>query len=368
MMRAAPRALLSGLLLAGCAGQAAIGEPPRPTGALVLVDTVIQSGLSVPWDLAFAPDGRLFVTERMGNIIMFESGKDNAKRITTLKVPDVHAMGEAGLMGIAIDRDFAKNGSFYVCASRLDGADWRNQVLRFRATADQISFDGYVIRTGLQAAPIHDGCRVAMGPDGTLWVTMGENGNGRLAQDPNSLNGKVLRANADGTVPSDNPILPGATAQTFAYSMGHRNPQGLAFQPGTNVIFEVEMGATTHDEINVIGPGKNYGWPDQEGPGGTAKGFTDPVWTSGETTWATSGASFVTGERWGAWAGSLFVATLKEKDLRRFEVTGTVVVAKDILFDLKYGRLRSVVQGPDGALYVTTSNGSGDRIIRIAPQ
>jgi glucose/arabinose dehydrogenase len=197
---------------------------------------------------------------------------------------------------------------------------------------------------------------------------MGENGNGRLAQDPTSLNGKILRVSLDGTVPADNPILPGASARTFVYSMGHRNPQGLAFQPGTNALFEIEHGATTNDEINIVTPGKNYGWPDQEGIGGSAKGFIDPVWTSGAVTFATSGGSFVAGPQWGAWSGSLFIATLKDKDLRRFEVTGTTVTQKDILFDQKYGRLRSVIQGPDGALYVTTSNGSGDRIIRIAPR
>jgi glucose/arabinose dehydrogenase len=174
--------------------------------------------------------------------------------------------------------------------------------------------------------------------------------------------------NLDGSVPQDNPILPGATARTYAYSMGHRNPQGLAIQPATNVMYEVEHGATTNDEINILAPGKNYGWPDQEGLGGAEKGFTDPIWTSGSTTYATSGASFVTGAQWGSWSGSLFAATLKEQDLRRFVVTGTKVVPKEVLYDQKYGRLRSVVQGPDGALYVTTSNGSGDRIVRIAPQ
>jgi glucose/arabinose dehydrogenase len=250
----------------------------------------------------------------------------------------------------------------------MDGGEWRNQILRYRAGATGTTFDGYVLREGAQAATIHDGCRLRFGPDGKLWATMGENGNGRLAQDPSSLNGKILRMNADGTVPADNPILPGAAARTFAYSMGHRNPQGLAFQPGTDVIFEIEHGATTNDEINVLAPGKNYGWPDQEGPGGTAKGFVDPIWTSGATTYATSGATFVTGAQWGAWSGSLLVATLKEQDLRRFAVNGTAVVQRETLYDQKYGRLRSIVQGPDGAIYVTTSNGSGDRIIRITPQ
>jgi glucose/arabinose dehydrogenase len=363
------RALLFGVLLAACAsGRGTTGGATRPEGAPVLVDTVIQSGLSVPWDIAFAPDGRLFMTERMGNIVMFESAKPNAKRVGFMKVPDVHSMGEAGLMGITLDPDFTANGFVYVCASRMDNGEWRNQILRYKAGADSLSFDSYTIRAGPLAAAIHDGCRLAFGPDGKLWVTMGENGNGRLAQDPSSLNGKVLRTNRDGTVPADNPVLPGATARTYAYSMGHRNPQGLAFQPGTGVIFEIEHGATTNDEINILAPGKNYGWPDQEGTGGTAKGFVDPIWTSGSVTYATSGAAFVSGDQWGAWSGSLFVATLKEQDLRRFAVNGTTVVPKEVLFDQKYGRLRSIVQGPDGALYLTTSNGSGDRIIRIAPQ
>ncbi len=363
------RALLFGMLLAACTGgRASSGDVMRLAGAPVLVDTVIQSGLSVPWDIAFAPDGRMFMTERMGNIVIFENAKPNAKQIGFMKVPDVHSMGEAGLMGIALDPSFATNGFLYVCASRLDNGDWRNQILRYRAGTDSMVFDSYVIRTGPLAAAIHDGCRLAFGPDGKLWATMGENGNGRLAQDPSSLNGKILRMNTDGSVPADNPVLPGATARTYAYSMGHRNPQGLAFEPGSGVAFEIETGTTANDEINVLAPGKNYGWPDQEGTGGMARGFTDPIWTSGSVTYASSGATFVTGDAWGAWSGSLFIATLKEQDLRRFTVDGSTVVQKETLYDQKYGRLRSVVQGPDGALYVTTSNGSGDRIIRIAPQ
>ena len=362
-------AVALGALLTGCAGgRGGASETLRLGGAPTLTDTVVQSGLSVPWDLAFAPDGRLFVTERMGTIVMFESGKQNAKRLGSLRVPDIRSMGEAGLMGITLDPAFAANGLLYVCASRLDGGDWRNQILRYKASADTMSFDGYVIRSGILAASIHDGCRIAFGTDGKLWVTMGENGIARLAQDPNTLNGKVLRVNSDGTVPDDNPILPGATKRTFAYSMGHRNPQGLAFQPGTGVVFEIEHGATTNDEINVLMPGKNYGWPEQEGVGGAARGFTDPIWTSGTVSFATSGAAFVTGDRWGSWSGSLFIATLKEQDLRRFDVNGTTAVPKEVLYDQKYGRLRSVVLGPDGALYVTTSNGSDDRIVRIAPQ
>jgi len=198
-MRAIARALFLGVLLAGCAGgRGGPGEILHLGGAPTLTDTVVQSGLSVPWDLAFAPDGRLFVTERMGTILMFESAKPNAKKLGSMRVPDVHSMGEAGLMGITIDPRFTTNGFLYVCASRMDGGDWRNQILRYKASADTMSLDGYVIRSGILAASIHDGCRLAFGSDGKLWATMGENGNGKLAQDPNTLNGKILRANTIG--------------------------------------------------------------------------------------------------------------------------------------------------------------------------
>lgn len=333
-----------------------------------LTDTVVQSGLSIPWDLAFAPDGRMFVTERMGTILVFEGGAPNARRLSSTTVTQMRAMGEAGLMGIALDPAFATNGRLYVCASRTDEGEWRNQVLRYRATGNALAFDGYVIRAGMGAATIHDGCRLRFGADGKLWITMGENGSGKLAQDPNALNGKVLRVETDGSVPADNPMLPGAANRTAVYTMGNRNPQGLAIQPGTDAMFEVEHGATTYDEINLLKPGGNYGWPTQEGPGGTAKGFVDPLWSSGTMTLATSGGTFVSGPQWGDWSGSLFVCTLKEQDLRRFKVSGTTVVPQEILFDQKYGRLRSPVLGPDGALYLTTSQGSGDRIIRVTAE
>lgn len=334
---------------------------PKPP---VLADEPVQSGLQVPWDLAFAPDGRMFVTERPGNVLIFESGAPNATRLGQFAVPDMRAVNESGLMGIALDPGFAQNGLVYVCASRTVGGEWRNQVLRLKASGNTLALDGVVIGDGMRANRIHDGCTLRFGPDGKLWVTMGESGTGALAQDPNSLNGKVLRVNGDGSIPADNPIMPGAAARTAVYTMGNRNPQGLAFQPGTGRVFEVEHGANTHDEINLLEAGANYGWPLAEGPDPRRR-FKDPLWSSGPSTLATSGATFVHRAQWGTWSGSLMVATLKESDLRRFAVDGTTVTPAEILFDRKYGRLRTPVLGPDGALYVTTSNGSGDRIIRI---
>jgi glucose/arabinose dehydrogenase len=196
---------------------------------------------------------------------------------------------------------------------------------------------------------------------------MGDAGTSSRAQDPNSLNGKVLRVNSDGSIPGDNPIMAGASSRTAVYTMGNRNPQGLTFQPGTGTPFEVEHGDDTHDEINILVSGGNYGYPIVRGPGGTSRGFIDPIWSSGSVTLATSGADFAVGAAWGTWEGSLFVAQLKESDLRRFTIAGGVATQQEILLNGKYGRLRTARLAPDGSLYLTTSNGSGDRVVRVAP-
>jgi glucose/arabinose dehydrogenase len=337
------------------------------TRAPVLTDTVVRTGLSIPWDLAFAPDGRMLVTERVGNILVYAGRDPGAALLSNTGVAGVRAEGEAGLMGIELDPAFASNGLLYVCVSVTDEGQWRNEVLRYRMQGNTPVFDAYVIRRGMVAAGNHDGCRIRFGPDGKLWVTMGDAGTSSRAQDPNSLNGKVLRVNSDGSIPGDNPIMPGASARTAAYTMGNRNPQGLTFQPGTGIPFEVEHGDDTHDEINILVSGGNYGYPIVRGPGGSSQGFIDPIWSSGSVTLATSGADFAVGAAWGTWEGSLFVAQLKESDLRRFTIAAGVATQQEILFNGKYGRLRTARLAPDGSLYLTTSNGSGDRVVRVTP-
>ncbi len=330
----------------------------------VLSTVIVQSELRNPWDLAFAPDGRMFVTERVGNLLVYASAQPGAPQLGNNAIAGIHASGEAGAMGITLDPDFTNNQFLYVCASRDDEGQWRNQVLRYRVNGGAISFDSYVIRRGMVAAGNHDGCRIRFGPDGKLWVTMGDAGNLNNAQNPNVLNGKVLRVNSDGTIPADNPIIPGSTGRSPIYTWGNRNPQGLTFEPGTGRVFEVEHGDDTHDEINILIAGGNYGYPIYRGPVGRP-GFLDPAWSSGNVTLATSGGEFVTGAQWGLWSGSLFVATLKESDLRRFELFDATARQADVLFDNVYGRIRTPRLAPDGSLYLTTDNGTGDRIIRI---
>ena len=350
-----------------------ITVPGVPTGggnAPRLTTTTVQSGLQFPWDVAFAPDGRMFVTERPGNILVYASGEQGAPQLANNGVSNIHAAGEAGAMGIAVDPNFASNHFVYVCASRDDGG-WLNQVLRYRESNSTLTFDGFVIRTGMFAGGNHDGCRVRFGPDGKLWITMGEVGNPAFSQNPNALNGKVLRMNPDGTVPDDNPILPGAFGRTAAYTMGHRNPQGIAFQPGTGLPYTSEhahytdsaTGAHSHATVNQLRAGANYSWPQ-----GAGAGFATPAWQSFDNPYvATSGNGFVSGPQWGAWDGNLFLAALSGSMLMRLapQGDGTFKTAQT-LFANQFGRIRSVTQGPNGSLYLTTDNG-GDRIIKVTP-
>lgn len=331
----------------------------------VLTTSIVQSGLRNAWDVAFAPDGRMFVSERVGNLLVYASAQPGAVQLANNAIAGIHASGEAGLMSIELDPDFANNAYLYACASRDDEGQWRNQVLRYRVVGNAIVFDRYIIQRGMVAASNHDGCRIRFGPDGKLWVTMGDAGNTRNPQDPNALNGKVLRVNSDGTIPADNPVLAGASGRSAAYTWGNRNPQGLAFEPGTGRVFEVEHGDDTQDEVNILVAGANYGYPIHRGPAGQP-GYADPAWSSGGVTLATSGGEFLTGAQWGLWSGSLVVATLKEQDLRRFELFDVTARQADLLFDNVWGRLRTPRLAPDGSLYLTTDNGSNDRIIRVS--
>jgi glucose/arabinose dehydrogenase len=367
------RGLAVGVVLAflasACAPGGGIAAPsttPSMSGPAI-TQTVIQSGLIVPWEVAVAPDGRMFVTERPGTISVFESTAPMAKRVTSAQVSGVRAMGEAGLLGLALDPDFQRNQLLYVCASRLDQGEWRNEVLRYRATASTLAVETTILRAGIVASGLHDTCRIRFGPDGKLWIATGDGGLAARAQDAMSLNGKVLRINADGSVPRDNPTLKGQSAPSAVYALGLRNPGGLAFDPKSGRCFIVDAGDQMQDEIDEVSAGANFGWPAALGPNGSSRGFVDPIWSSGAATLALAGAAFLTGPDWGAWSNSFVVATLKEQDLRRFTIDDNHATESDILLDQKYGRLRAVTAAPDGSLLVTTSTGSGDRIIRIVP-
>jgi glucose/arabinose dehydrogenase len=348
--------------------------PAPALGAPTLVGQVVQDGLVIPWDVAFAPSGQMFVTERSGRVRVYHSGNPNAALLATSTITNVHSEGEAGVMGIAVDPSFRTNRFIFVCASRTVLGHWRNQVIRYHVTSDwRLAFDRYIIETGMVAHTGHNGCAVQIGPDQKLWVTMGDAGHRMWAQDPSRLNGKVMRINRDGTVPADNPIWPRHSRPTIVYSIGHRNPQGIDFQPGTARAYVAEHGPDRDDEVNWVRAGRNYGWPCVTGnnhPTGACGGsYTPPAWSSEGPTLATSGCVFVNTPAWGTWNRNLFVSTLKESDLRRMTLIpgDSQLRMQPTLYNKRWGRLRAAVMGPGGRLFLTTSNGSNDKIIRITP-
>jgi glucose/arabinose dehydrogenase len=351
-----------------------------PSGALAAAPQftarVVQSGLVDPWDIGFAPTGQMFVTERPGRVRVFASGGVGAALLATTTLPNVRAEGESGVMGIAVDHYFNVNRLVYVCVSGTFQGQWVNQLIKYQVTSDwHLQHKRTLIALGMHANSFHDGCAVEESPDQRIWVSMGDAGDAMTAQDPTTLNGKVLRVARDGSVPADNPIMPGATQRSFVYSMGHRNPQGIMFQPGTGRVYAVEHGPDVNDEINWIRPGRNYGWPCVTGYGqaymscpGSAT-FTNPVWASGGFTIANSGGTFVTGAKWQDFQNELFVSQLKEQDLRRYAIssTGNTATYLQTYYDTRWGRLRASVLGPNQRLFLTTSNDSGDMVIRITP-
>ena len=334
---------------------------------------VIQEGLENPWDIAFADDGRMVVTERIGRVLVFPSADRGAALLHTATIPDVRAELESGLMGIAIH-----GSSVYVCATRGTDPDdpegWRVELLRATLAANGGPGPFETLPIGpAQGAPRHQGCAVEIGPDEHVWLTIGDAnlpaGRNR-AQDPASPNGKVIRLELDGSVPADAPFPSGAV------SVGHRNPQGLAFR-SDGLIVEVEHGTDVNDEINLISSGGNFGYPCVTGASDVGPipdaceadaALSPPAWASGSSTLATSAATFLAGSLWGEMEGDLVVTTLKEEDLRLFSIgIAGGVEERDVLLDRRFGRLRAAVMGPDGALYLSTANGEGDRIVRVTP-
>jgi len=364
-----------GLLLTGSMLVSAVAQEQSNTGNLpkIKVETV-ASHLEIPWSIAFANDGRIFFTERTGNIRLID--KDGKPVEEPVGKINVAAIGEGGLLGIVLDPNFEKNHFIYVYYTYSDFLKLYNKLSRFTEKDNKIS-DEQVILDKIPASSIHDGGRIKFGPDERLYIGVGDASDRDSAQDTDILSGKILRINPDGSIPSDNPF-----PNSPVYSYGNRNPQGIDWDPITGKLVETEhgpsgeMGLSAHDEINVIEAGKNYGWPKAIGNPNDPN-FVDPIFQTGDSTWAPSGSTFYSNDKIPEWKGKYLVATLRGTRLEvfRLDVDNNKVVSSESMFDGIYGRLRDVEQSPDGYLYLLTSNRDGrgspsaddDRILKIVP-
>jgi aldose sugar dehydrogenase len=312
------------------------------------------------------------VTERPGRVRVVEKGVLREKPLAVL--PDVESRGEVGLMGLALAPDYASSRNIYLCYGYDNGRDIRDRVVRYRDDGDSLSARTVVIED-IPAAHNHAGCRLRFGPDGMLYVTTGDATDREIAQDLKSLGGKTLRVRGDGTIPPDNPF-PGSPV----YSYGNRNSQGLDWDPVSKRMFQTEHGPSGFDgpgggdEVNIVEAGKNYGWPlvhHKETRAGTV-----PPLLEYTPAIAPSGACFATGALLPSFQNDFFFTGLRGERLVRVRLDPSDrrrVRETEDLFAGVYGRLRDVENGPDGALYLATSNRDGrgkvrpgdDRILRI---
>ncbi len=332
------------------------GDAPARSEDGPRLETVAR-GLEVPWEIAFLPDGRALVTERPGRVRLLSAGGRLERRpVASIDVP---AEGEGGLMGVAVDPDFRANRFVYLFRT----ADGENVITRHRFDRGRLT-DERAILDGIEAAMFHDGGRLRFGPDDRLYLATGDALEPSLAQDARTLNGKFLRLGPD--------QYRGAGGRPEIVSSGHRNPQGFDWRPADGALVSSEHGPDGDDEVNVIRRGRNYGWPRAQGED-HASPFAAPVAVYADSI-APSGATFVS-RPGSTWTGDLLVGALIGEQIRRLRFADGRVTTDEALFEGELGRVRTVVEGPDGALYALTNNRDGrgtprrgdDRVVRIVP-
>jgi glucose/arabinose dehydrogenase len=386
-------AAAAAVLLAGCTSGSASGAGPTaatgspPSGAPRLSVEVVADHLDHPWDVAQATDGTLLFDERGGGLTAVRPG--GRPQSVKADFGDLFATGETGLEGLILDPAFADTRRFYTCQGMKDAAADGGPaigVVAWTMAADWQSATG-VADPLLGGIPVnrdsgrHGGCRLRFDPTGALLVSTGDNAVGRNPQDRSTLAGKVLRIDAaTGRPAQGNPFSGGTAAYLWTY--GHRNVQGLAVRPGTTDVYAVEQGTFRDDEVNRLRPGANYGY-DPDGADGeydesvpmtdlSLPGAVAAVWSSGDPTIATSGGTFLDGRRWGSYDGLMLLGVLKGQGVLALRLAPDGTLREQFRLpelEGRYGRIRSVQQGADGLLYVTTDNGgASDRLLKVTPR
>jgi glucose/arabinose dehydrogenase len=331
-------------------GSAQPTRPPRVVGT-------VATGLRVPWGIGFLPDGDAIVTERdTKRVLRIHGPRHRVEEIGTFEEPvPAGSAGESGLLGVAVSPDFASDHLLYFYVTTASD----NRIVTRTYEGGRLGAER-VLLDGIPRGFIHDGGRLLFGPDGDLYASTGETGEGSLAQDRGSLAGKILRITPDGDPASGNPF-PGSPV----WSYGHRNVQGLAFDDRDR-LWASEFGQDTFDELNLIEPGDNYGWPTVEGRG-NREGLVDPQVVWDPAVASPSGLAYLDGHLW--------LASLRGQRLWRIDVTGPTATDPTDFFVGRYGRMRTVAVAPDGRLWVSTSNHDGrgapspadDRILVVDP-
>jgi len=357
------------LLLADSAGAA---EAVSDARAGIRVETVAE-GLTHPWGMAFLPDGSLLVSERPGRLLRLDPAAGARQKIGG--IPAVYARGQGGLLDVALHPDFADNRWVYLTwAGRCDGGN-ATHMGRGRLQGDRLAdFETLFVADPCVASNIHFGSRLVFDGAGHLFMTVGDRGQRRRAQDLGDHNGAVLRLNTDGSIPADNPFVERADARDAIFSYGHRNPQGAARHPQTGAVWIHEHGPRGGDEINLPEPGANFGWPkttygrEYHGPEigpDRLPGTVQPIhyWVP---SIAPSGMAFYTGDAFPQWRGDLFIGALALTHLAHLKLEGTEVVGERRLLDDRAWRIRAVTTGPDGLLYLLTDADNG-RLVRLRP-
>jgi glucose/arabinose dehydrogenase len=332
----------------------------------------LAQGLDHPWSLAFLPDGRMLVTERSGQLRIVSPGGAISRALRG--VPGVYGTGQGGLLDVILDPDFASNRTIFL--SYAEPGHGGGGIAVARAVLAEKALTG--LKVLFRQVPkvrggLHFGSRLVVARDGTLFITIGERGQRKRAQDPSVNRGQVIRIHRDGRIPADNPFVGKAGFRPEIWSYGHRNPQGAALHPVTGKLWIHEHGPRGGDEINIPRPGRNYGWPvigygrhysgRQIGVGTRKDGMEQPVhyW---DPSIAPSGMAFYTGDRYPAWKGNLFVGALSSRVVVRLVLEGEKVVGEERILGGLGERIRDVRQGPDGYLYLLTDSSDG-RLLRI---